>query len=172
MLHVRTHVSNKDALVAWNAAKNNPDLYKTGEGPNKRVAVHGIPTIEGVKSKAFTRIVGHECDLGNQSLVDSARARLDFVAQGVDVGHDFGAMGDALRPGCALGITSVMGPLVDAPSTSAVTPAQISAMSLSERASPATPTTSGGQSESAAAAMATSPRAARIGTLCVIFPLF
>ena len=173
MLHVRIDISNKDALVAWNAAKTNPDLYQTGEGPNKRVAVHGIPTIEGVRSKAFSRMVGQECELGTHSLVDAARARLDFVAQGVDLGHDFGGMGDAFRVGAAVGNTSVMGPLADAPVTPAVTTAQISSMSLTERASaasPATPTTSGGQS--ASAAMATSPRTARIGTLCVIFPLF
>ena len=82
MLH---DISNQDAQSAWGMAVDNPDLLKTGEGSNKRVAVHGIPTIEGVRSKAFQREVGHESGLGSQGLVDMALAMLDFAAQGVDV---------------------------------------------------------------------------------------
>ena len=59
---------------------DNPDLYKIGEGSNKRVAVHGIPTILEVRSKAFQREVGHSSDLGSQGLVDTALARLGFAA--------------------------------------------------------------------------------------------
>ena len=170
MLH---DINNQDALDAWNAAQNNPDLMKVGEGPNKRVAVHGIPTIEGVRSKAFQREVGHESDLGSAGLMDSALARLDFVTQGVDIGRDFGGMmGEAFRPGSALGSSSVMG--CHGGSISAiptVTPDQLSAMPLRPSGpSPSTPTVTSapGRSPDSSPPMAMSPGAARIGELCWI----
>ena len=166
--------SNQAAQEAWTAALNNSDLFKTGEGPSKRVAVQGIPTIEGVRQKAFLREVGHESDLGNQQLLDSALGRLDFVAQGVDIGHDFGGMGVAFRAGAAAGSSSVMGSLMDAPTTPSVTPAQISAMALQNprAASPATPKPIGDMisQDDMAPIGSMSPRAKRIGVLCSIFP--
>ena len=44
MLH---DISNQEAQTAWDMALENPDIFKSGEGKNKRVAVHGIPKIEG-----------------------------------------------------------------------------------------------------------------------------
>ena len=119
---------------------DNPDLFKTSEGSNKSVAVHGIPAIEGVRSKAYKREVGHASDLGNQGFMDTAFASLDFAAQGVDMGRDFsGVMGEAFRPGSALGSSSVMGG--DGGHVGVmVTPDQISAMPLRTSApSPSTP---------------------------------
>ena len=78
--HMLHDISNQDAQSAWDMAVDNPDLYKIGEGSNKRVAVHGIPTIEGVRSKAFQREVGHSSELGNQGLMVTALARLEFAA--------------------------------------------------------------------------------------------
>ena len=76
--HMLHDISNQDAQIAWDMALENPDLYKIGEGSNKRVAVHGIPTVEGVRSKGFQREVGSE--LGTQGLMVTALARLEFAA--------------------------------------------------------------------------------------------
>ena len=172
--HMLHDISNQDALEAWHTAVNNPDLLKVGEGPGKCVAVHGSPTIEGVRSKAFQRELGHESDLGNAGLMASALARLDFVAQGVDIGRGLGGMmGEAFRPGSALG-SSVMGCHGGGHGVPTVTPGQLSAMPLRASApSPATPTptlTSG--HSPAPPPMAMSPGAARIGVLCWIFRSF
>ena len=89
--HILHDISNQDAQNALGMAVDNQDLHKTGEGPNKRVAVHGIPIIGGVRSKAFQREGAHESDLAGQGLVDAALSRLDFSA-GVDIGRGFGGM--------------------------------------------------------------------------------
>ena len=167
--HILHDISNQDAEMAWNMALENPDLYKIGEGPNKRVAVHGIPTIEGVRSKGFQREVAHASDLGNQGLMDTALARLDFAAQGVDMSRDFGLMGDAFRPGSALGSSSAMGGDGGHGGVS-VTPDQISAMTL--RTSAPSPSTPAPSLRDNLQPMDMSPRAARIGVLCLIFRLF
>ena len=166
MLH---DTSNQDAQSAWDMAVDNPDLYKIGEGSNKRVAVHGIPTIEGVRSKGFQREVAHASELGNQGLMDTALARLDFAAQGVYVGRDFGGvMGEAFRPGSALGSSSVMGGDGGHVGVMMVTPDQISDMPLRMSApslsTPAPPPAD-------LKPMNMSPRAARIGGLCLMFRL-
>ena len=96
MLH---DISNQEAQTAWDMALENPDIFKSGEGKNKRVAVHGIPTIEGLRAKTFQREVAHESALGEHGLMESALGRLDFASQGVDMAHDFGGlMGDVFRP--------------------------------------------------------------------------
>ena len=161
-------ISNQDAQSSWDTAMDNPDFHKVGEGSNKRVAVHGVPTIEGVRSKAFQREVGHSSDLGSQGLMDTALARLDFAAQCVDMGRDFGGvMGEAFRPGSALGSSSVMGG--DGGQTGVMLTAdQISAMPLRMSApSPSTPAPPPADLKP----MNMSPRAARIGGLCLMFRL-
>ena len=133
-------INNQEANEAWQAATNNPDLWKSGDGPNKRVAVHGIPRIEGVRSKAFQRELGHESDLGSSALMETALGRLDFGTQGVDISRDFGGvMGEAFRPGAAVGSGSAMVADVNPPGMPTVTPEQVSAMSL--RASGPSPST-------------------------------
>ena len=169
--HILHDISNQDAEMAWNMALENPDLYKIGEGPNKRVAVHGIPTIEGVRSKGFQREVAHASELGNQGLMDTALARLDFAAQGVDMSRDFsGVMGEAFRPGSAIGQSSVMGH--DAGNVGGapmVTPDQISAMPLRLMApSPSTPAPPPADRWNR---LNMSPRTARIDGLCLMFRL-
>lgn len=136
---------------------------------NKRVAVNGIPQIEGVRAQSFQREVGHESELGSQGLLDSAMARLDFVAQGVDVGRDFGVMGAAFRPGAAVGTSSVMG-CHGGSALLSVTPAQISAMPLRPSKAISGQASSGsGKPTATKDSMDMSPRSARIGVLCCIF---
>ena len=165
--HILHDISNQDAEMAWNMALENPDLYKIGEGPNKRVAVHGIPTIEGVRSKGFQREVAHASELGNPGLMETALARLDFATQGVDMSRDFGVMGDAFRPGSAIGQSSVMAHDAGNMGGGApmVTPDQISAMPLRLAASSvSTPAAPPPADRSNLLNM--SPRAARIDGLC------
>lgn len=165
--HILHDISNQDAEMAWNMALENPDLYKIGEGPNKRVAVHGIPTIEGVRSKGFQREVAHASELGNPGLMETALARLDFATQGVDMSRDFGVMGDAFRPGSAIGQSSLMAHDAGHVGGGApmVTPDQISAMPLRLAASSvSTPAAPPPADRSNLLNM--SPRAARIDGLC------
>ena len=163
--HMLHDISNQEAQTAWDMALENPDIFKSGEGKNKRVAVHGIPTIEGLRAKTFQREVAHESALGEHGLMESALGRLDFASQGVDMTHDFGGlMGDVFRPGAAIGNSSVMAVMAanghDA--TAKVTPEQVAVMPLRYGAAPSTPAPA---LHDRTEAPVMSPRSARIGVM-------
>ena len=102
--------------------------------------------------------------------MDTALARLGFAAQGVDMGRDFGGvMGEAFRPGSALGNSSVMGRDGGNVGAMKVTPDQISAMPL--RRSAPSPSTPAPPAADGAKPMSMIPRAARIGGVCLMFRL-
>ena len=162
LIHVTCYISNQEAQSAWDMALENPEIFKSGEGKNRRIAVHGIPTIEGLRAKTFQREVGHECALGEHGLMESALGRLDFASQGVDMSRDFGGMmGDAFRPGAAIGNSSVMA-AHGHDATANVTQEQVAIMPLRYAAAP-TPSTPALHDRTEATVM--SPRSSRIGVM-------
>ena len=160
--HMLHDISNQEAKAAWDIALENTDIFKIGEGKNKRIAIHGIPSIEGLRAKTFQREVGHESALGEHGLLESALGRLDFASQGVDMSRDFGGMmGDAFRPGAAMGSSSVMATHVG-DATANVTQEQVAIMPLRLAAAP-TPSTPALHDRTEATVM--SPRSSRIGVM-------
>ena len=122
-------------------ALENPEICKTDEGKQRRVSVHGIPTISGERGKTFSREVNHKSDLCGPDLLEAAIGRLDFQAQGIDMTRDFGVMmGEAFGPGAAIGSSSVMAMQGHGHEERTVTPEQIAVMLLrSSAAKPSTP---------------------------------
>ena len=164
LIHVTCYISNQEAQSAWDMALENPEIFKCGEGKNRRIAVHGIPTIEGLRAKTFQREVGHESALGEHGLMESALGRLDFASQGVDMSRDFGGMmGDAFRPGAAIGNSSVMTATQGGDATAPVTEQQVASMPLRHAAAPTTPATPALHDRTEASVM--SPRSSRIGVM-------
>jgi len=169
--HMLHDISNQAAQTAWDMALENPDIFKSGGGKNKRCAVHGIPSIEGLRAKTFQREVGHESALGEHGLLESALGRLDFASQGVDMSRDFGGMmGDAFRPGAAIGNSSVMTATQGGDATAPVTEQQVASMPLRYAAAPTTPATPALHDRTEASVM--SPRSSRIGVMLDISIVF